>query len=407
MQRFLLAVAGLLLVGACTAGDDSGSSTTAAVTIPSSTESGPGVSSGRLVVIDQEGNVVTVSPDGSDQRAVTDDAGEAIRYAQPSWSPESDRIAWAEITAEGFGVGLSDPEGGERSVIPMNAPPFYLHWSPNGQSIGVLHNGPQGAIEFEFVDVEDLSTAVVASGSPFYFSWSPESEQVVVHVQGEIFGLIELDGTTTDLGATAVAYQSPHWTPSGIFHRGEQGLELRDVAGAAQVLATARGPLALVANQAGTRVAVQSIADDGPGGVTAATSETPMLPPNAVAVVDVATGEVTQITERPSIGFFWSPDGEKLLVLDPTGEAAEVNALVWDGEETTTLFNFVPHPALVGDVLQFFDQYSQSLRLWSPDSSAVVVVGAVEGEPGIWVHEIEGSGPVDVIDGSWAAWSQQ
>jgi TolB protein len=359
---------------------------------------------GRLVVVDQVGNIVTIDPDGSDQSAVTADAGQTATYAQPSWSPQSDRIAWAEITDSGVGVGLSGAQGDERTVIPMNAPPFYLYWSPDGQSIGVLHNGLQ-AIEFEVVDVEAASTSIVASGSPFYFSWSPESDRVVAHVQGDIFAVIHRDGIARDLGDTGAGYQSPHWTPSGIFHLGEGGLEVRDVAGEAQILARAPGSVALVANPQGTRVAVQAIDVEEPGGITAAVSEIPVLPSNAVAVVDVATGAVAEVTLSPSIGFFWSPDGEALLVLEPTGSAAEVDVKVWADGETRRLFTIAPQPAFVREVLQFFDQYSQSLRLWSPDSSAVVLVGEVGDEQGVWVHDLDQSDPVKVFDGGWAVWS--
>jgi hypothetical protein len=134
-------------------------------------------------------------------------------------------------------------------------------------------------------------------------------------------------------------------------------------------------------------------------------SEIPVLPSNAVAVVDVATGAVVEVTQSPSIGFFWSPDGEALLVLEPTSSAAEVDVQVWADGETRSLFAIAPQRGFVRDVLQFFDQYSQSLQLWSPDSSAVVLVGEVDDEEGVWVHDLDGNVPVKVFDGGWAAWS--
>jgi hypothetical protein len=60
---------------------------------------------------------------------------------------------------------------------------------------------------------------------------------------------------------------------------------------------------------------------------------------------------------------------------------------------------------LITDVLRFFDQYGQSLQLWSPDSAAYVLPGAIDEETGIWVHTIAGGEPVNVAGGSWAAWS--
>jgi hypothetical protein len=87
------------------------------------------------------------------------------------------------------------------------------------------------------------------------------------------------------------------------------------------------------------------------------------------------------------------------------GGMAELDIVVWREGEVTELSRFSPHPALVTDVLRFFDQYGQSLQVWSPDSSAFVLPGAIDGETGIWVHTIAGGEPVNVADGSWAAWS--
>jgi TolB protein len=78
---------------------------------------------------------------------------------------------------------------------------------------------------------------------------------------------------------------------------------------------------------------------------------------------------------------------------------------MWREEGVTELSRLSRHPSLVSDVLRFFDQYGQSLRLWSPDSAAFALPGAIDDEPGIWVYLIAGEEPVKVADGSWVAWS--
>jgi TolB protein len=359
---------------------------------------------GRLVVIDNDGNLVTVDPDGSAITSLTDDAGEEAVYGQPFWSPDSNRLAWVELTASGVGVGLSDAGGGERTRVAMSAPPFYMYWSPDSEAMGVLHNSPQGSIDFELVDIEAGTSMVAATGAPFYFSWSPESDMVVAHIQGETLATVDRDGSTTDLGATASTYPAPHWTPAGIFHLGPNGIELRGVGGDAEVVATTRGQVAMVANPQGTRIAVQTYADEPPG-VSAGLSETPSLPPGSVVVLDLATGQVSEVIADLSVGLFWSPDGEALLVLDPTGSPGQADILVWGDGQTTRQFTISLQPSFVRDVLQFFDQYSQSLRLWSPDSAAFALAGAVDGEAGIWVHLVGEARPTRVFDGIWAAWS--
>ncbi|MGH8914009.1 MAG: hypothetical protein ACRDZM_05765 [Acidimicrobiia bacterium] len=394
----------LLLVTACTVGGESEAGT------PSTTTTRPEPTPiadlpGRLVVLDNAGNIVTVDPDGSSPAQVTDDSGEQARYTQPFFSPRSDRIAWSEITTTGFGIGLSDPEGADRTSIAMGAPPFYMYWSPDGRSIGVLHNGDLGVIDFEMVDVGAGTTAVVADGSPFYFSWSPDSDRVAAHVQQDLFTTIDLEGTARAIGATAAEYQAPYWTPAGIFHLGPDGLEVRDLEGEGRLLATTPGPIAFVVNPQGTRVAAQSFVPQDEGGISAALSETPALPANRVVVVDVESGELSEVTDDTSIGFFWSPDGQALMVLKPSAQSGLADVLVWRAGEARVLTTIAPQPLFVRDVLRFFDQYAQSLQLWSPDSSAVALAGVIDDQPGIWVQSIYGGDAVKVFDGSWAAWS--
>jgi TolB protein len=400
-RRLLISAACLLVSVACTDGD-TGESPVSDAPGPTTAPSGAAVS-GRLVVIGADGNIVTLEPDGAGPVQVTEDAGEATRYAQPSWSPSSDRLAWVELSTDGIGVGLGDPAGGDRSLIEMTAPPFYLNWSPDGTAMAVLHNGSTGALELEMVDAVAGTSEVVAEGAPLYFSWSPAGDQIVAHIEEETLVGIGLDGVTRDLGPTATGYAAPTWITDGIVHLAPGGLALRAEGGAVSTLATVRPPVAMVANPDGTRIAVQSYADDE-SGISAALAAVPSLPANEVVVLDRATGEISQVTEGLSVGFFWSPDGEKLLVLQPSGPG-EMEVLVWEEGETTPQFLMTPQPSFVRDVLQFFDQYAQSLRLWSPDSRAVALAGAVEGEAGVWVHQIGDPAPTRVLDGTWAAWS--
>ena len=206
MHRLTAAAAALIAIAACTG--DSGTTSTVVdeTTAPAATEplaTDVGDLPGRLVVVDDSGNVVTMQPDGSDTAAITDDGGDAAGYRQPAFSPVADTLAWSEINADGSGLGTSDGRGEGRVSVPMSAPPFYMFWSPDGNGIGVLHNSVQGTIEFEMVDVGATSSKVMAQGSPFYFSWSPDSSQVAAHVEAQFFGTIALDGEGADLGATA------------------------------------------------------------------------------------------------------------------------------------------------------------------------------------------------------------
>jgi TolB protein len=411
MRRRAQSLAGSLLfsIVACTGGEVAEPATTAPpTTITGTPRSAPvGDLPGRLVVLDEAGNVVTIAPDGSDPIAITDDAGRDAAYRQPTFSPVDDLVSWAEVQASGFGLGFSDGSGKDRTLTEMIAPPFFTYWSPDGTNVGALHNTEQGtSIQLEVVDMATRSARVLTTGSPLYFSWSPDGTRLAVHVELELFATLDLEGNSQSLGETAPGYQAPDWLPEGILHLAAEGLELRPIQGEPRVLATVPGPIAFVANPQGSMVAVQAFVADSAPGVDVAFHPAPALPANRVVVIDIATGEIDEVSTAPSIGLFWSPDGNSLLVLTAaSGGGAELETLVWHDGEITELSVIAPHPALIQQVLRFFDQYGQSLQLWSPDSTAFALVGAIEDDPGIWIYTIDGSDPVLVHEGSWVSWS--
>ena len=409
MSRTVVLVLVLMAVAACTGGsssstspaatvDLSGDTTTTVATSASVSDSTSGVN--RLVTIDDGGNIVTIDPDGSNPSVITDDGG-TVRYFQPIWSPVADRLAWGEGT-EQPSVGSSAGDGSDRKATSITAPTFYLNWAPDGSQVGILYGGPQGVI-LEIVDPAESSTTTIGAGTPLYFSWSPDSTEMAVHVGGATFGTIEPGGELMDLGSTTAVYQALRWTTAGIFHIDSGGLEL--VTGDDEVLlAELPGePVYFVPNAQGTKVAIESFTDE-PAGSTAATGVA-SVKANAVSVLDVTTGEVDVASEDTSIGFFWSPDGEGLLMLQLTGSTGEADVSVWRDGETTPLVRMTPPISFFQNVLQYFDQYAQSLQLWSPDSASVALPGQIGEESGVWVIPTDGTEPTLVSDGSWVAWS--
>jgi hypothetical protein len=359
----------------------------------------------RLVVLDRSGNIFTMDPDGSNPSQLTDDAA-TVQYFQPIWSPVMDRLAWGQASTEGFGVGSSAGDGSDPELVSTSSLPFYLHWSPDGSQVGILYGGLQGVV-LEMVDMVNFTSTTIGSGSPFYFSWKPDSTEIAVHVGANDFGRLELGQQLVDLGGTAATYQAPHWTPAGIFHFATEGLVLVDANGEGQLLATLPGePVFFVANPQGTKVAIESFITEEEGdGSTVALTPTAEIDANAVSVLDVGTGEVDIASENTSVGYFWSPDGESLLLLQLTGETGELDVSAWKDGEISLLTTLIPPLSFFREVLQYFNQYAQSLQLWSPDSSSVALAGAIEGEEGVWVIPTDGSEPSLIFDGEWVAWS--
>jgi hypothetical protein len=66
-----------------------------------------------------------------------------------------------------------------------------------------------------------------------------------------------------------------------------------------------------------------------------------------------------------------------------------------------------PELAIAVDYLQYFEQYAQSMSLWSPDGTAFAYPGTNEdGEEGVWIQSARADrAAVLVTDGDFVAWS--
>jgi hypothetical protein len=127
--------------------------------------------------------------------------------------------------------------------------------------------------------------------------------------------------------------------------------------------------------------------------------------PNSVSILDVESGEVTAVATGLSVGSFWSPAGNSLLVLEVNADARAIDLVLWEAGETRTLTTIGVPGSLISEALAFFDQYAQSWQMWSPDSAAVVFPGTIGDAAGIWVIGLDGADPLNISDGEWAAWS--
>ncbi len=369
----------------------------------SSTSSVPTEPVGRIAIIEDSGNIVVLDPDGSNRVDITGD-GESVRYFQPIFSPASATIAWSEGGPDGFGVGIAKADGTDRFTVTVRDFPFYLNWAPDGQRIGLLHNGSAGGVDMEILDVAEREASPFDNGAPYYFSWSPDGDALVVHSDGTRLQIFDESADPMNIGPTRSDYLAPHWTAGGIVYVAPEGLAIRRTVDAQRkILADIAGFVNVYPNHQGTLVAVHVIADVTPEIEVSLTAQE-TLEPNRVSIVDSATGEVVAASDMPSIGSFWSPDGSKLVMLLLTPAIGEFDVVVWEDGEATTLARVELPMSLVREALQFSDQYAESWQMWSPGSDAVVLPGTVDQERGIWVMPLEGS-PQRVGDGEWAAWS--
>jgi hypothetical protein len=388
-MRRLAAVLALLLVSAACSGEDA-------------------ERVDRLVVVDREGRVVTVEPDGSDLTVLSDEGTSAF---QPVWSPDASWIAWGSTSGSDFALAVADVGSGDVSLAQVEANPFYLSWAPVGDRLGLLRNdGSALAFETATIDEDGVTIATLDTGGSYYFDWRPDGERVASHVGRDRFDVIDLNGEIDEVGVAPGIYQAPQWIDQGIITVTDgdddaSEIVLADEGGDSEVIARTDGLVSFVADPAGERLAVFSLLPGGPDAVSAALVQE-MLEANTLSVVDLDDGTVTEVTSEPVAVFMWSPDGEKLLVMGIGSAAGRVRWSVWTEEDGLTEGpEFAPSPHWVEDYLPFHDQYARSMTLWSPDSGSFAFPGEMDDREGIWRYDLESGESTFVTEGAWVVWS--
>lgn len=406
--RLLLTALGTLalVAAACTASTED-ATTTVATTAAPTTSSAPSPVD-RLLVLDLDGNIVTMDPDGSGLAALTDDAGASVGYFQPSWSPDGRSIVTSRTEGGNFSLVNFDLESRTQSAIATIGNAFYTYWSPKSDRLGYLSTGPEGmGLSIAEFGEAPISTSF-DTGQPFYFSWSPNGEQLATYIGGQRLEVRDVvRGAAPAPIESPGAFQNPAWTDAGLFYMTSVGGADQLVLGGpdvpTRVLARSNAPAVFTVPSSGAKVAVQAAGEVD--GVSASFQEAPLLPLNRLVVIDVATGEQTQVTDSIALAYFWDRAGEQLLVLDSDQGARRLRWSVWADGELRELVEFLPAPQFVESYLPFFGQYALSTTMWSPDGTAFAFAGLVGGEGGIHVQQVAGGPPIKIADGFWVMWS--
>lgn len=394
-------------------------------------------SSGRIAYVGTDGNIYTVVPDGTRLEAVTrNQPAGTDRYNALAWSSDG-RLAFASSTDEGSTLFTAQSDGTERTRVFSGGPdaaPFYLYWSPNGQQLAFLTPSQSDQLTLWIANGHASDSAqTIAQGSPSYFSWASNSQSLLMHIgrpQGapnDTHMAIFDPGQSmlVELPDTPGGFQAPAWSPnSRQFLFARQGSQRTSELVLAEgddrrVLASSRTGMAFAWSPAGDRIAFAT-----PDPVEA-------LLYGSVVVIDLEGKERRVVAQGQIMAFFWSPDGKRLAVLnfDPgsqeqQGHTIPVRAgvaprlqsadmgLAWSvvnlADGTSIDFaSFQPtEPFLL--LVPYFDQYAQSLSLWSPDGRYLVYAD-VDDRSQASIRVLDTLEPLQparrLAEGTFAAWS--
>jgi len=389
----------------------------------------PAIPQGRLVVIGEDYNVLTMNAEAGDIRSLTEDGSERRAYQWPTWSADG-QLAYfccdlrmanspttqAFISGDGRTGGQEVFRGTAESIL-------YAAWSPGCgfrcRDLALLVNNVlDGSLRVDLVrqDGDTYQAKTLALGSPFYFSWRPDGSQIAFHRNNrlvDVFDIADEDYVPSLSVRSSGTFQALAWSPVddrvliGVAESNLTTLATLNGEGRASVVRDLGGFVSFSWSPNGRLIAYRAIGGRMQG---------------EVVVVDSVTGDEVGRTRLPgTVAFFWSPDSSKLAlsILGSLGAPTASLAQDWTIQESLELA-WVIYDVQTGVserltsftptyetqyLISYFDQFAPSHRLWSPDSRALVY--AIEGQDGpqVQVLDVASRRVTTITKGRFAVWS--
>lgn len=407
--------------------------------------------SGLIAYIGSDWNIYTMDQAGSHKTAYTTDAivpktntAAFHYYVYPTFSADGNSLGFVGVSGQGGTIASSDVyianvEGSAKKAYSSKTEhPFFLYWSPDNTNLGFLSSTSDGqSMILQSVSSNSKDRTVIDTGAPYYWSWAPDGKTMIVHTGSQqgtapdhlAFLKVGTNIIEDSVDSTPAAFQSPAWSPDGshiLMTRldettGKNEIILTDARGKFQKTI---GTFDLNAGFAWSDQSDKIAYIEGKKSIGAGVLGT-------LHVVDLATSkELFKDTTNDAYGFFWSPNGEKVAYFipkliqgsssssssgqsDSSGQAQQqlvlqLNVLDVKSGQSKELFTFQPTEQFAA-VLPYFDQYSQSATIWSPDNNNLVLsFVASDGSPGIAVVAASGQlEPRILTPGFLAFWSKQ
>jgi Tol biopolymer transport system component len=402
---------------------------------------------GLITYIGADWNVYTMDQAGRNVTAYTKDAvvpknsTDAFRYyVYPTFSADGDRLAFVGVSGQGTinsaDLYIANVEGDAKKVYSSkNEHPFFLYWSPDNTTLGFLSSTSDGqSMILQSISSDSKDRTVIDTGTPYYWSWAPDGKTMIVHsgsAQSTVpehlaFLRVGSDITEDGLDATPASFQSPAWSPDGS-HILMTRLNVQNKKSEI-IMTDGRGKYektigsfdlntAFAWSHQGDKVAyIEGKKTIGAGVL------------GELHVVDLETSKDLFKGEQDVFAFFWSPNDEKIAYFIPkllnsssssggqsdsnsqSGQqlALQLKMLDVKSGESKELFTFQPSEQFTA-ILPYFDQYSQSATIWSPDNNNLVLsFVAGDGTPGIAVVAASGQlEPRILTQGYLAFWSRK
>ncbi|GAC1561002.1 MAG: hypothetical protein NVS2B7_35310 [Herpetosiphon sp.] len=292
--------------------------------------------------------------------------------------------------------------------------PFYLQWAPDSQQIAFLTGGGTSMM-LQHLALGDGKPRQVIDGQPSYLSWTPNSQQLMLHTNGEAPGgslaLRKIgDIHPRSLAPPPGAFRAPAWLPDG------QSVMAAITENGGASLARIGNDGTIQARLAKTGVGMVFVL--APDGKQVAYIDMTKGTPNFLHMVNTDGSEDRLLTHRDVITFLWSPTSTAIAYLtivnarnpgDPTQArlsaqqqpALRVQWNVMDvASGTAQHFEpFTPTTTFI-NLLPYFDQYAQSIRLWDRGGKRLLYAAT----DGVWTLDVASGASTRVATGELGVW---
>ena len=398
-----------------------GGATPTTTTTTANTPGSPAALPGRLAVIALDGSLLTMRPDGTDQQALAI-GSPGTSVTSPAWSSDASRLVWTALATNSVRVRSAKVDGTDvHDAVLAPQGSLYL-WNSASSALAALRATSNSSVELDTIDLTTLVATPLRTGAPVYAAWSPDGTRLVVHAGTNEVSIISASGALTTLPVAPASFGAPAWLDDhtvliGVRDASTQYLSLVDVnTGTRRDLVSYAGGMRFALAPEGKAVAYELFPDAGggtganvsfPQATTPPTTSTtvPQATPNQLAVIDIATRAITTVSSSASTAFAWSPSGVRLAYLSPDPSGA-YRWHYFGPDGTIDGASYLPTRVFLQQVTRSFDQLTQSVQWWSPDSSAFVYAGVAGSRTGVWVQQIKaGLAPTFITDGDTVAWS--